>query len=289
MNGHRRIDLHTHTTCSDSTVTPAELVKLAARLGVDAIAVTDHDTMAAVAQAQSVGAELGVEVLAGVELTCGWDGEKIHLRGYGLCPEAPALQEILQGPVAERTRRNRGIAALMQADGMDVTLEMLERRHPGATIGRPHFAGILMEQGRADSVNDAFRRYLGAGCPYFLPRQYLPLSRGVEMIRRCGGVAVLAHPLQYQFPHERLRRLTEEGKRFGIAGMEVYYSGYLAQQREVLQALAAEFGLFVTGGSDFHGATKPAISLAAGYGNLSVPEECLVNLKREIALAQEKQ
>lgn len=270
-----KIDLHIHTTASDGTMSPEELVGRAKRAGLGVLAVTDHDTMAGVDSAVSAGAALGVEVIPGIEVSTDYRGEDVHVLGYGLDAAHPALREVLNWVQEDRRRRNERIARRMQADGIHISLAELEAEHPGATIGRPHFARVLVEQGRAQSVSDAFHRFLDPGKPYYLPRTYLPIARGIEIIRRCGGAAVLAHPLQYGYSPAELRRLVAEVAAFGVGGMEIYYTGYDAGQRGALSALAAEFGLFATGGSDFHGANKPQIVLGA----LDVPEQCLTDLK----------
>ena len=256
-------------------MSPEELVGRAKRAGLGVLAVTDHDTMAGVDSAVSAGAALGVEVIPGIEISTDYRGEDVHVLGYGLDAAHPALREVLNWVQEDRRRRNERIARRMQADGIHISLAELEAEHPEATIGRPHFARVLVEQGRAQSVSDAFHRFLDPGKPYYLSRTYLPIARGIEIIRRCGGAAVLAHPLQYGYSPAELRRLVAEAAAFGVGGMEIYYTGYDAGQRGALSALAAEFGLFATGGSDFHGANKPQIVLGA----LDVPEQCLTDLK----------
>lgn len=273
-----KIDLHIHTTASDGTLSPKTLVERAKAAGLTALAITDHDTMAGIPEAQAAGAELGVEVLAGMEISTDYRGEDTHVLGYGLDPERPELRPVLDWVRQDRERRNARIAERMRQDGIQVSLEALEAKYPGATIGRPHFARVLVEQGRARSVSAAFERYLNPGKCYYLPRTYLPLDRAVELIRRSGGVAVLAHPLQYGYSREELRQLVACGAELGIAGMEIYYTGYTPEQHRQLAALAAEFDLFATGGSDFHGDNKPQIVLGA----LEVPRQCLEDLKARL-------
>lgn len=277
-----RIDLHTHTTASDGTLSPAELVSHAKELGLTTVAITDHDTMGGVAEAKRAGAALGVEVIPGIEISTDYLGVDTHVLGYGMDETAPALRQVLDWVIEDRRRRNEKIAELMRRDGIDVSLEALEAQNPGATIGRPHFARLLVEQSIADSVSDAFARFLSAGKQYYLPRSYLPMENSVAVIQSCGGAAVLAHPLQYGYPDAELRALIARAAELGMSGMEIYYTGYTAQQIAQLSALAAEFGLFVTGGSDFHGANKPSIELGRGHGALNVPEQCLTDLKARL-------
>lgn len=273
-----KIDLHLHTTASDGTLTPWELVEQAKAAGIESLAVTDHDTMAGVPQAVAAGTALGVQVLGGIEISTDYRGKDTHVLGYGLRPDAPALGPVLDWVQQDRRRRNTQIAERMNRDGIRVSLAELEEQNPDATIGRPHFARVLVEQGAANSVSDAFDRFLNPGKCYYLPRTYLPMAQAVDIICRSGGVAVLAHPLQYSYTPEELRQLVAYAAQLGMGGMEIYYTGYTREQQQLLKKLATEFGLFATGGSDFHGANKPQIVLGA----LEAPPECLSNLERQL-------
>ena len=274
-----KIDLHTHTTASDGTLTPTELVAHARELGLSAVAITDHDTMNGVAEAQTAGERLGVEVIPGMEISTDYRGEDTHVLGYGMDINAPALREVLDWVIEDRRRRNEKIAERMHRDGIDVSLEELEAQNPGATIGRPHFARVLVAQGIAGSVPDAFARFLSTGKRYYLPRTYIPMKDAIKVIQTCGGTAVLAHPLQYGYSEDELHTLVRSAAEAGMSGMEIYYTGYTAEQIARLSALAAEFDLFATGGSDFHGANKPDIELGRGHRALVVPSNCLTDLK----------
>lgn len=274
------IDLHLHTTASDGTCTPAEVVELAKAAGLTAIAITDHDTMNGVAEAVNAGGKLGLEVLPGIELSTDYRGRNTHVLGYGLSPDAPALAAVMSWMQGERRRRNERIAANMRRDGIPVTLKELEAQHSGATIGRPHFAQVLVEWGLAADVADAFHHQLGKGGKYYEKRNCLPMAEAVRAIRESGGAAVLAHPLQYHYSEEELRALAACAAEVGMQGMEVYYTGYGEIERTQLTALAEKFGLIRTGGSDFHGTNKPDIAVGVGHGRLSVPAELLDGLKR---------
>lgn len=278
-----KIDLHVHTTASDGTLSPWEVVRLAASIGLAAVAVTDHDTMAGVPEALEAGKAFQIEVIPGIEISTGYRGADIHVLGYGLDWNAPALTPVLEWVQKDRQRRNEKMMERMRADGVAVSMEELSARIPGASIGRPHLAQVLMQQGRASSVSDAFERYLSPGRPYYQPRTYIPMAEAVEVIRSCKGAAVLAHPLQYGYSSPGLRALVAYAAGVGVSGMEVYYTGYTAAQRRELLCLAAELGLFVTGGSDFHGENKPSIQLGKGHGQLSVPTACLESLKQHLS------
>lgn len=263
----RGIDLHTHSTASDGTCTPTELVTLAASVGIKLLALTDHDTLSGIAEAQKAGRKCGVEVISGIELSVDWQGTDIHMLGYGMERADSPIEHLLNWVQQERVRRNERIVARMAADGVDVTMQQLKQRYPGATIGRPHFARVLMEQGRAESVKDAFRKWLNPGRPYYLPRTKVTLKQAVDAVSESGGVPVLAHPLQYGFELGKLEQFVAEFAGIAKGGMEIYYTGYTESQRQQLTELAEEYHLFATGGSDFHGENKPQIHL----GELEVP------------------
>lgn len=271
----KRVDLHVHTSASDGTLTPAEAAGYAAERGLAAIAVTDHDTCTGVAGAMATGADCGVEVVSGIELSVEYRGLGVHILGYFLDPADPALSALLDWVVSERERRNEAIAAAMRADGIPVTAEGLRERSPGAVIGRPHFAAALIERGLAKDTRDAFDRFLGKGRKYHRPRTYIPMDAAFEAIRAAGGKAVFAHPFQYALPEPELLVLARTLADAGIRGIECIYSGYSAEQVQYLKDLAGYYGLCVTGGSDFHGARKPRIAL----GGVDVPYELLERLR----------
>ena len=271
----KRIDLHIHTTASDGSLSPTETALRAAEAGLCAIAVTDHDTTAGVAEALEAGARCGVEVVPGVELSVDYRDEGIHILGYFIDPLNPVLRELLDWVVTERDARNETIAAAMRADGIPVTVEALRARHPGAVIGRPHFAEALAEHGTAKSVRDAFDRFLDTGLKYYRERTYIPMDRAFEAIRAAGGKAVFAHPFQYEYSEPELVALTRLLVDHGLAGVECIYSRYTPEQVRYLKDLAGFYGLCVTGGSDFHGAGKPDIAL----GGVPVPYELLEGLR----------
>lgn len=273
------IDLHAHTTTSDGTYTPEELVKYAAERGLAAVAITDHDTAAGAARAAELEAKYGVEVVPGIEISAEYFGYGIHILGYFIDPAAPAMTRVLDWVIDERKRRNRQIIALMRADGVDVSAESLAGRYPDAVIGRPHLAAALVENGLCRSVQEGFDRFLSEGKKYYLPRTYLPLTTAFECIRDSGGKAVFAHPLQYRMSGDELLKLTRRLVEAGCVGMECLYSGYTPEQIEYLRAIARDFSLCVTGGSDFHGSRKPRIDLGSGTGDLSVPYGLLTALR----------
>ena len=274
----REIDLHIHTTGSDGTCSPWEAVKLARAQGLRAMAVTDHDTVIGYPEAAAAGQALGVEVVPGIEISTKY-GVAVHILGYYIDPDSPHLRPVLDWVVADRDRRNRKVAELMAADGLPVSYEGMKARF-GEVIGRPHFARLLVDLGLAESVNDAFARYVEKGQRYYQPRTIMPIEQAVEIIVDAGGVPVLAHPFQYRKDDAELRALIVHCMDHGLRGMECRYSGYGEAQTMYLEKLAEEYGLLKTGGSDFHGDNKPHIQLGTGIqGELDVPYAWLERLK----------
>lgn len=286
----KRIDLHVHTTFSDGSLSPSEVVSLAADSGIAAIAITDHDNAGGCKAAVREGALLGVEVIPGIEISSRYsyfsaeDGRKkrcpVHILGYYIDPEAPAARSVLNSVINDRNERNRKICRLMQEDGLGIDYEKMTARF-GTSIGRPHFAAMLVELGLAESVNDAFARYMAKGCRYYIPRSLPSVGEAIGLILCAGGLPVLAHPYQYRLSASELRELITQCTSNGLLGMECRYSGYSAEQSDALERLADESGLFKTGGSDFHGSYKPQIGLGTGTGQnpLSVPYEWLEIMK----------
>ncbi len=274
------VDLHVHTAASDGTLTPRRTVALARDLGLAAIAVTDHDTTAGLAEAMAAGAELGVEVIPGVEISAGYLDRGVHILGYFIDPDAPALSRALDWFVRERRERNEKIVSALAADGFPISMPALERAYPDTILGRPHIADFLVRQGCAGSVDEAFRRWLDRGGPYYRPRRRMPLAEAVSAIRQAGGTAVIAHPLQYGFPPEALEAFLRAGKDAGCLALEAYYSKYGPEEQAALCRTAARLGLAVSGGSDFHGTRKPDIQMGSGiHGSLRVPYAVLEGLR----------
>ncbi len=272
-----KIDLHIHTTASDGSYTPSGVVELAYKDRLSAIAITDHDTVSGYAEAAEKGSELGITVVPGIEISTKYGGP-IHILGYYIDVNSQKLRPVLDWVIHDRDERNRKMAELMAADGLPVSYDEMKERF-GEAIGRPHFARLLVELGLASSTRDAFDRYVEKGQKYYLPRNFLSIERSVEIIREAGGIPVLAHPFQYKRDDAGLRDIIEHCMEYGLMGMECRYSGYDAQMSGYLESLANEYGLLKTGGSDFHGISKPDIRLGEGKGGLNVPCEFLEELK----------
>ncbi len=277
------IDLHAHSTASDGSLTPTELVRHARALGLRAIALTDHDTIAGNDEAAQAAAELGVEVVPGVEMSSHYPTGTMHILGYYLDFADPGLQEELARLQRVRAERNLVIAEKLRALGIDLDFEeVLALAGPGGQVGRPHFARALLQKGIVGSIDEAFERYLRKGAPAYSAKFRLPPAEAISLIRQAGGVAVLAHPFTLHLDNDppRFLALLCELQELGLAGLEVLYSEHSLQQERLYFAAAERCGLLVTGGSDFHGENKEDTELGRGHGNLSIPYRLLEDMKK---------
>lgn len=273
-----RIDLHAHSSASDGTDTPRELVAHAKELGLRAIALTDHDTVAGVQEALDAGAELGVEVLPGIEISADYLDTGAHVLGYLVDPASPALQEVIDWFIAERETRNQAIVDKLAADGYPISIPELKEAFPNTMLGRPHIGQLLVEKGCIGSVQEAMDRWLWDGMPYFMPRQHLPMGEAIRLIQAAGGVAVIAHPLEYGYDWAGVEQLIETGRQLGAVGVECHYSGYSNEDCARLEALARARGMVITGGSDYHGSRKK-YGLGTGTDNLDLDYSIVEALK----------
>lgn len=271
------VDLHVHTTASDGTLSPAQVVEYASDKGLAAIAVCDHDTIGAHSEALAAGKQYHVEVIPGIEISTKYT-TSVHVLGYFVDSDNQKLNAALDWIVRDRDERNEKICALMQRDGIAADYAEMKSRF-GDIVGRPHFARILVEQGYAVSIADAFHRFVNKGCRYYVGRSFLSIDESIDLITGAGGTAVLAHPFTYKLADEPLRELIEHCIDRGLSGMECRYTGYGPAQVQYLEALADEYGLIKTGGSDFHGANKPLNDMGTGSGELCVPYEFFEGLK----------
>lgn len=249
-----KIDLHCHTTASDGVLTPAELVALAAGSGVDVIGVTDHDTVAGVGEAVAAG---GVRVVAGIELSSRHEDRAVHVLGYFLDPESPALLHALDETANERLGRAKRMVERLCELGYDLTLDDVLSHAQGAIVARPHVARALVSRGHVASVRDAFTQdFIADGGRADVPRRQLSPQEAIALIGSAGGVAVLAHPGllhhlgTFQPLHESFISSLHEA---GLAGLEVDHPDHPPEVRDRLRSLAQRLGLVTTGGSDFHG------------------------------------
>ena len=278
------IDLHLHSNCSDGVHSPAELVELAAKTGLTAIAIADHDSVTGIAKSIEASVGTGVEVIEAVELSVQFGScQDVHLLGYGIDFNDRSFLERLNGFRQRREKRNEEILALVNER---LTWEKRSVIHlgevlvyAGDTIGRPHIARALLERGYVKSVEDAFERYL---IPCNVPKTYWPMADAISEIKRLGGAAVLAHPTTVSNDTKELRRLFVELAEMGLDGIEAFNNLALPNEMEILRRLGEELGLLLTGGSDFHG-IEQGVEMGRGRGGIRFSASLLPPLKNLMA------
>jgi len=269
------IDLHVHSTASDGSYRPAEVVRLAKDAGLQAMALTDHDTTDGLAEAVAAGAELGVEVIPGVEISAQFTDDTMHILGYCIDYQSGKLAERLAVLKLARKERNPKIVAKLNALGLAINMEQVERLSGGGQVGRPHIARALLESGYVSSMQQAFDIFLGYGGKAYVGKFRFPPAEAMEMIREAGGVPVLAHPFTLGLGSAMaLKEVLLDLKAQGLAGIETFYAEHTPEQEALYLKLAQELGLLVTGGSDFHGLNKPEI----GLGNIRSRERLTYDL-----------
>ena len=274
------VDLHTHSNCSDGSMSPSELVLHAAEKGLAAIALTDHDTVDGIKEAVVKGKECGIEVVPAIEFSAR-SKTLTHILGFYIDEDNAQLKSVLTEIVDLRKERNEVTAKLLHQLGFNVTLEEAAAIAPGGIIGRAHYAKLLMDKGYTSSVKESFDKYLAAGKPAYFTNQKLEAKCIIETIHAAGGVAFLAHPHQMKLG-DKLEDYVKELVSYGLDGMEGYYSEYDEKMQDEYQAMAARYGLALSGGTDFHGEMKPHISIGKGLGNMTVPYSVLRNIKRMV-------
>lgn len=280
------VDLHAHTNESDGSVAPADLVVLAQRARLQALAITDHDTLTGYEMAAPFARREGFDLLCGIELNTKMDasptseGRTAHLLAYFLDgPPSGEFREWLTEQQSARRTRNRKLVESLQKRGVEITLAEVEAR--GRSLaGRPHFARILVDKGYARNSQDAFDRFIGEQAPSFVERQSISTERAIQIVRHSKGIPVLAHPIRLGLARDIEKETFARFKNTGLAGLEVYHSEHSPEMQAHYLQIAAELGLLPTGGSDFHGDAKPDIHLGSGLnGNVRVPHEFVSGLR----------
>ena len=272
------IDLHTHTTASDGSMEPAELVRYAKYRGLAAVAITDHDTVDGLDEALAAGDEAGIEVIPGVEIGVDFDTE-MHILGYFPCRTHSKIADTLRALRKNREERNPKIVNKLNEMGFRITMDEVKKEAQGNVVGRPHIAKVLVKKGFVNSIEEAFEKYLANGRPAYFKKDKLSPRQGIQEILQAGGIPVLAHPKHLHIDMAHLDTLLRELKMKGLKGIEAYYVDNTPIETGSFLRLAIKHDLIVTGGSDFHGRFKPNIEIGIGHGNLKVPYELLENLR----------
>ena len=277
------IDLHTHSTASDGTMRPAELVAAALAIGLKAIALTDHDTVQGLPEACTAGNELGLEVIGGCELSVDFAQGSMHLLGLWLPQHPLRLQTTLDQLSSLRKTRNESIIANLNSYGVDITYAELEEITDGGSIGRPHIAQLLVEKGLAVNFQDAFMRWLRPGTKGYAPKEKLLPRQAIELLKEEQATVILAHPCTLRLEKYELEAVVRELKGWGLDGIEVFYSMHTQAQTNFFAGLCSKLDLLPSAGSDFHGDNKPNIALGRGKGGLR-PSYDLVRRMKESRL-----
>lgn len=273
------IDLHTHSSASDGSLQPAELVRHARQKGLKALAVTDHDTIDGLEEAVAEGNRIGIEVLPGIEISADFSSE-MHILGYFINGNYSHISDVLAMLLEKRNERNPKIVRKLNDMGYEITMEEVLRQSNGGVTGRLHIAKVLLDKGYVGSVNEAFNMLLSSGRPAYFKKEKLTPEQCIGEIIAAGGIPVLAHPIYLNMVYGELDVLLEKLKKAGLMGIEAYYVDNSEEHTKTYLSLAEKHELLVTGGSDFHGSYKPDIEIGIGRGSLKVPSEVLVRLKK---------
>ena len=279
-----KIDLHIHSSASDGSLTPAEILDMALSLNLGAIAITDHDTVEGSRNALAIGIPSSLKFLSGVEISAGPPPEypihgSLHILGYGFEPDDPDLNRLLEKLQVARNERNPRIIQKLNDLGIALSLDDVRREAKDSQLGRPHIATGLVKKGVVSSYEEAFVRYLGNGKPAYVDKYRVPCQEAIHAIRSAGGLAVLAHPgLIRELDPPSLELLVTALVPMGLGGIEVFYPQHHASTTAQLANLARQTGLLQTGGSDFHGNINPDVRMGTGRGNLNVPYSIYENI-----------
>ena len=281
INEEKIIDLHTHSTFSDGSMTPEELVCHAHERGLSAIALTDHDTVGGIKRATDAAKIHGIELVPGVEISSE-SLSQVHVLGLFIDTASPALEELFKSQQEERIISNRKYIEVLARHGFPITEEEVKKVAPHGGVGRAHYAKIMMDHGWVSSVAEAFDKYLGVGMSCYVKREVVTPEVAIEYIHKAGGLAFFAHPYQTKLDYHGIYDLAKHLKACGLDGIEGYYSEYSPEMHKTFMDMADDLSLLVSGGSDYHALMKPHLEIGIGRGNLRVPYSVLEKIKSAI-------
>lgn len=272
-------DLHTHTHFSDGSLSPTQLVQAAEQANLSAVALCDHNTITGLPEFLEAGKNSSVETIAGIEFSTSYENAELHLIMLFVKPEHYApITELMQQVRERKEESNRQLVSALLKGGFEIDYFILQKQSPDGYINRAHIAAEMVRLGYAESMKDAFSRFLKPSIGYYIPPKTPDVFEMIRYIRNLGGVSILAHPF-LNLKEPALEILLPQAKACGLDAMETYYSRYSDETTLAAQRLAAQFDLLPSGGSDFHGSNKPDISLGIGTGNLHIPYSILEDLK----------
>ena len=279
VTNNKLIDLHVHSNISDGTLTPSEVVKLASDRGVGVMALTDHDTVEGVAEAETAAKECGMVLIPGIEISAGFRDRDIHILGYFIDTRSEEFLGILEKAWVKREERNYKIAERFAKFGIALDIDAIKKISGSSVITRAHFARWLVENGYCRSNSEVFDRYLGNDKPCYVPRDYMTRETAVSAIINAGGIPVLAHPMLYGLSLTETDTLVGELCEMGLKGIETYYSSNMGYDEDNVRSLALKHKLIMTGGTDFHGSNKPGLEIGTGRNNnMHVPKSAYEDL-----------
>lgn len=280
----RVVDLHTHTTASDGSMSPRALVNHAREKGITALAVTDHDTVEGLDEALATGRQIGQEVIPGIEITTMVEDCDVHIVGLFIDPRHPALLEAMESMGETRRERNLMMIDQLAATGINISPTDLDQYY-GATLTKAHIADILIHRGYAKTLKEAIAKYMAKDTPGYVRRKTPSPEACIDIIHKSGGLAFIAHinQIDRRRPHHSIS-ICEKVIAAGVDGLETLYCEYDDFWRQEAEALAQNHDLLRSGGSDFHGSYKEGLELATGYGNLKVPYEFVTAMKQRLGL-----
>lgn len=272
------IDLHTHTTCSDGSLTPKELINRAVKIGLKAVAITDHDTLDGLQEGLNASLNKDLIFVPGVEIEISYSYKgEFHLLGLGLKELNGSLNNELKKVQMYREERNYKIIDLMQKDKLNISYNDVKSVAGGDIIARPHFSRCLVSKGYAKDQNTAFKKYLNPGAPYYVPKQSLELERAIQLIHEAGGKAIIAHPQSLYLSWGKVHEILKDYKEIGLDGIEAWHGGNSKKNCSKFEKVASDLRLIVSGGSDYHGDNIEGRTLGVGAGIRDIPDIFLEN------------
>ncbi len=270
------IDLHTHSTCSDGSFTPKEIIAHADEIGLYAVALTDHDNIDGILEAKKEALKRDIIFIPGIEISCDFSSE-LHIVGLNIDCESEKLVNLTNKFKEDRKKRNINTIKRLNDAGIDINLEEAKKYSTGNALGRAHIAKVMVDKGYASSVKDAFKKYLGKGKIGYSNEFRISYKDAISVIKESGGVAILAHCHYLNMNEDEFIEFIKELKSYGLNGLEGYYTEYTKEQSDFYISVCKKLDLIISGGSDFHGDMKPDIKLGKGFGNLKVPKTLLDN------------
>lgn len=277
----RMIDLHVHTTASDGTFTPSDVVLLAKKSGLAAMAVTDHDTINGIEEAVNKAKEVDFELVPGVEISVG-DTEDVHIVGLFIDHKDNNLLKTMDVLSGYRRDRNEEMILNLRKEGFDISCEMIEKSMNTTNLGRLHIAYYMQKMGMVSDYRRVFKKYLIPGTKTYVPMKNVSEEEGIDSILKSGGIPVLAHINYLKQSDADTEKTVRRLMGYGLKGIEVFYSGYDMRVEKLAHRLSEKYNLIKSGGTDFHGTRRPGVYLGTGRGNLCVPYEFLVDIKKKL-------